>query len=82
MEESTEDKLKRARSLRDDYELETQYVGIVLCGYRAYRVYEDSEGNTWYRTFFVEPSTGEIISEEEHIFGKTLKKRLPVLKKW
>jgi hypothetical protein len=78
--ESVEEKLSRAWSMENmDKHKEdirnTVYVGMCVRGRRVYRVYEDDTGSTWYKTCYVDPITGEILSDEEKIFGKKLKTR-------
>lgn len=37
------------------------------------KVYEDEEGDTWYKTYYIDTETGELLTEEEHIFGRKLR---------
>lgn len=55
-------------------ELNTELLGSVqVSENKAYEVYKDTEGNYWYKTKFIKD--GEIISDEEYIFGKRKKRR-------
>lgn len=72
--ESVEEKLERSRSADCRWILlHSTYAGMVLKGNRVYKVYEDEEGKTFYRTFYLDRTTGEILTEEEYIFGKKLR---------
>lgn len=69
--ESIEEKLERAHSIVDGMNIRNmEYIGIIQKKSRIYRVYEDEERNTWYKTCFLERDTGEILTEEEYIFGR------------
>ena len=46
------------------------YIGNKICGTRIYHIYEDSDGDVWYETNYLNIATGEIMTEEEKIFGK------------
>lgn len=71
MKESVEEKLKRARSAEYKWILlHAVYAGMVLEGNKVRKVYEDPDGNTFYKNFYLDKTTGEILTEEEYIFGK------------
>ena len=72
--ESIEEKLERAHSIVDGMNIRNmEYIGKIQKKSRIYRVYEDEERNTWYKTCFLERDTGEILTEEEYIFGRKRK---------
>lgn len=70
-----DEKLARAWSIENIYNHKEKaenitYIGSVIHGIRVYRVYEDSDNDSWYETCFLDPSTGEVITEKEKIFGQ------------
>ena len=72
--ETIEEKLARASSTTDRMHIhDMDYIGIICTKCRVYRVYEDEEQNTWYETCFLDENTGEILTEEEHLFGRKRK---------
>lgn len=54
-----------------DYE----YIGMTVRNTRVYRFYKDDTGAVWYKTEYIDSSSGEVISDEEKIFGRKLKRR-------
>lgn len=56
-----------------------KYIGMKISGGRVYKLYKDNIERIWYQTFFIDEDTGKIITEEEKIFGRKLKKH-PVKK--
>ncbi len=72
--ETVEEKLARAWSTTDDRKIwNCTYAGMVIRGTRVLKVYEDEEGDTWYKTYYIDTETGELLTEEEHIFGRKLR---------
>lgn len=70
-----DEKLARAWSIENIYNCKEKvenitYIGSVICGIRVYRVYEDSDDDTWYEACYLNPSTGEVITEKEKVFGQ------------
>lgn len=51
-----------------------KYIGMKISGGRVYKLYKDNIERIWYQTFFIDEDTREIITEEEKIFGRKLKK--------
>lgn len=70
-----EEMLKNARSIESAGRTDVEYVGLVPKGSVAYRIYTDTDGNTWYKKYFIDQITGEIIPEEEKIFGRRVTRR-------
>lgn len=73
--ETIDKKLTRAWSIENIYKHKEKvenitYIGSKICGARVYRVYEDADGDTWYETNYLDAATGEIMTEEEKIFGQ------------
>mgnify|MGYP007121850272 CR=1 FL=1 len=54
--------------------LSVEQIGMVQRGERVYSLYEDSEGNYWYKLFFM--TDHGLITEYEKIFGHPEKKEL------
>lgn len=74
MEETVEEKLKRAWSTTDEQKIyRSKYIGMVVRGTRVLKIFEDEESNCWYKTYYIDTETGGLLTEEEHIFGKKLK---------
>lgn len=78
--EGMEEKLARAWSIENMYQHKDRaenltYIGSVIVETRVYRIYEDSDGDTWYKTGHVDTITGEIMTDEEKIFGRKLRKK-------
>lgn len=73
--ENINEKLSRAWSIENIHKHKEKvenitYIGNVLYGTRVYRVYEDSDNDTWYETCYLDTDTGEIMTEKEKIFGQ------------
>ncbi len=55
-------------------DLSVEQIGMVQRGERVYSLYEDSEGNYWYKLFFM--TDQGMITEEEKVFGSQKRKRI------
>lgn len=78
--EAIDTKLARAWSLENIHQHKKEvegltYIGSKICGARVYCVYEDTDGDTWYETNYLDAATGEIMTEEEKIFGRKVSGR-------
>ena len=75
--EDIDKKFAKAWSLENIYQHKEEvenltYIGIKTCGTRVYFLYEDADGDIWYETHYLDAATGEIITEEEKIFGRKM----------
>ena len=54
--------------------LSVEQIGMGQRGERVYSLYEDSEGNYWYKLFFM--TDQGMITEKEKVFGCQRRKRI------
>lgn len=75
--EAIDKKLARAWSLENIYQHKKEvenltYIGSKICEARIYHVYEDADSDIWYETNYLDVATGEVMTEEEKIFGRKI----------